>query len=74
MAISFKLNRNYIHDVDVVEVRFGDKLIATICPPPPADNSAALTVVSKHIKKEKIVIDDSDDTEPTVVLVPFDIG
>ena len=54
-------------DVEVVEVWFGDRLIATIVPS--LDDMAAVTIVSKHLDPGNAIIDMAQ--EPPTILIPF---
>ena len=68
--IRFKVSRHIFRDIEVVEIWWKDRFIATVVPPPDGYGGAAVTIVSKHIQTDKVVIDDTKD--PRVVMVTFD--
>lgn len=64
--ITFVQSISLTRGVPVVEVWYGDRFIATICPPPLDNDRAAVTIISKHL--DTVI---RDDNAPAAVLVTF---
>ncbi len=72
-GIHFKIRDHTTRDVQVIEVWYNDKFVATICPPPRGlKDMAALTIVSKHLRNDPNGIFIEVQKEPPVLFVRFD--
>jgi len=66
------VTRHLVRDVDVVEVWFGDKFLATIVPPPPEmGETAGVTIVSFYLDARKAFADLGK--KPPAMFIPFDL-
>jgi hypothetical protein len=66
--MTFRPSVSMTRGVPIVEVWWGDRFIATICPPPEGSDLAAFSIVSKHINA---VVHDKG--EPQAVVIGFDL-
>lgn len=67
-GIRFVTRRHHSRDVDVIEVWFDDRFLATIVPSPES-STATLGIISEQFNRPPAVV--YDEEEPTIVEVRF---
>ena len=68
MLMTFRKSHSPLRGVDIIEVWWGDRFIATITPGP--DSIVSFTVISKYLDLGRVVL---DPAEPPGLAVIFDL-
>lgn len=66
--MTFRKSHAPLRGVDIIEVWWGDRFIATITPGP--DSIVSFTVISKYLALDRLVL---DPKEPPALGVTFDL-